>query len=107
MTVDAAGSLVVAPLAGAWIETLVFGDEMAWTKSRPLRARGLKQAHPDERGHPREVAPLAGAWIEIHTLSPSMQAKSSRPLRARGLKQHTVDGGDRVGRRRAPCGRVD
>ena len=57
--------ILVAPLAGAWIEI------------------GRKQ------GNIRicRVAPLAGAWIEIYQIMKGMIAlKLSLPLRERGLK---------------------
>ena len=34
----------VAPRAGAWIETTVYGGESPQILSRPVRARGLKRA---------------------------------------------------------------
>ena len=98
----------VAPRAGAWIETLQGSAATpAQSESRPVRARGLKQFRPC-RG-------VALPW--------------SRPVRARGLKQPLVgqlDGRGKVAPRagawietghvpscgqwracRAPCGRVD
>ena len=74
----------VAPLAGAWIETL----------------------HHRQRGDIFLVAPLAGAWIETCAASNRLHGLRSRPSRARGLKlqiaQHEAR---RLGR--APRGRVD
>ena len=56
----------VAPLAGAWIETIV------WKPPSALRL----------------VAPLAGAWIETQPHSrPKPKPRLSHPLRVRGLKQ--------------------
>ena len=55
---------MVAPLAGAWIETQV-GDEVGKSKT---------------------VAPLAGAWIETASSAVAMACFGSRPSRARGLK---------------------
>ena len=78
-------SVSVAPLAGAWIETLR-------TRRAACRARG--------------VAPLAGAWIETTQQNRDRFQELSRPSRARGLKL--------IGMRlatnqngRAPRGRVD
>ena len=63
------GANIVAPLAGAWIETL--------------------EEYGFEGG--KAVAPLAGAWIEtpkaVMLKSPST---GSRPSRARGLKHPYV-----------------
>ena len=56
---------LVAPLAGAWIETV----RPLWIKlwavlSHPSRVRGLKPDSPLFSELVLEVAPLAGAWIE-------------------------------------------
>ncbi|VDA99916.1 hypothetical protein S1OALGB6SA_990, partial [Olavius algarvensis spirochete endosymbiont] len=56
----------VAPLAGAWIET--------------LRLENLFLTS--------EVAPLAGAWIETPPTSAGHRSSSSHPSRVRGLKQN-------------------
>ena len=97
----------VAPRAGAWIETATRARPCAFSKSRPVRARGSKhRPRGANAGRARSrpvrargskplffgvlfeigvVAPRAGAWIET-----------------------TVDHGDDRGRHgRAPCGRVD
>ena len=55
----------VAPLAGAWIETvqqLVKYSKLL--ESHPSRVRGLKRASDARLQRPEYVAPLAGAWIE-------------------------------------------
>ena len=53
----------VAPLAGAWIETDDRADIAHDHASLPSRERGLKQDLP--AFEPKTyVAPLAGAWIE-------------------------------------------
>ena len=76
---------MVAPLAGAWIETsMTRHAEQAARPSRPSRARGLKQ----------------GREPVIHG------AKESRPSRARGLKQY-LSARTCLTSRRAPRGRVD
>ena len=54
----------VAPLAGAWIETIRSVFWLALPKSRPSRARGLKQRRAGLLDALFPVAPLAGAWIE-------------------------------------------
>ena len=59
----------VAPLAGAWIETLSwFARQTQASRSRPSRARGLKQSNQGVN-----VASVA-----------------SRPSRARGLKHQRL-----------------
>ena len=66
---------IVAPHAGAWIETC---SRMVVTircmASRPTRARGLKLASRFDLGNGFVVAPHAGAWIE--TASPRCRAGS-------------------------------
>jgi len=54
-------------------------------KSRPPRARGLKQQCIHGSGK-LWVAPPAGAWIETGYISGYKLACLSRPPRARGLK---------------------
>ena len=78
---------LVAPLAGAWIETITnFGKESVCL-SLPLRERGLKQTVKIKQLETMIVAPLAGAWIETE---PDFEIFSiidtSLPLRERGLK---------------------
>ena len=77
---------MVAPHAGAWIETSLLKANFGKTvMSRPMRARGLKQ----------------------NQSQPNCRQILSRPMRARGLKpeQNRMDGEGHRGR--APCGRVD
>ena len=38
-------AVVVAPYAGAWIETCLVAESEAGGGSPPMRGRGLKQAH--------------------------------------------------------------
>ena len=58
--------IIVAPLAGAWIEIWnSLSETERFTPSLPSRERGLKS---ELTGTPKQiawVAPLAGAWIEI------------------------------------------
>ena len=102
----------VAPLAGAWIETVVRVPEALPHMSRPSRARGLKQFDDCDWPEKRQVAPLAGAWIETNCspifvnradVAPLAGAwietpvdirgmfgiEKSRPSRARGLKPYS------------------
>jgi len=55
---------VVAPRAGAWIETAHLINYNVNHRSRPARARGLKQPANVVVTVPILVAPRAGAWIE-------------------------------------------
>ena len=63
------GCFIVAPLAGAWIETSGMNFFAYLRMSRPSRARGLKQA----------------------TSALAISDMPSRPSRARGLKQLVID----------------
>jgi len=56
--------IIVAPLAGAWIETIITALRSIESPSRPSRARGLKPRRLLDPLAPALVAPLAGAWIE-------------------------------------------
>ena len=100
---------MVAPHAGAWIETKASMITTYGIGSRPTRARGLKLPCRTMQSHLRVVAPHAGAWIEtqrsgslcrcvdvaphagawIETApTPSLHFQTrSRPTRARGLKR--------------------
>ena len=61
----ASGYLVVAPCAGAWIETQLFQENRGrYRSSPPARGRGLKLALERLAGLSKFVAPCAGAWIE-------------------------------------------
>ena len=56
--------MLVAPHAGAWIETLGARDILPNVLSRLMQARGLKQKLYEEVSEFDTVAPHAGAWIE-------------------------------------------
>ena len=57
--------MIVAPRAGAWIETLsrLFFQHRP-VKSHPVRVRGLKLIISHDVFSVVQVAPRAGAWIE-------------------------------------------
>ena len=77
----------VAPHAGAWIETLANNQDPAWYDwSLPMRERGLKLL-PDFK--------VNGRWIV------------SLPMRERGLKLEWKTHRLRLSYRRSPCGSVD
>ena len=73
--------MTVAPFAGAWIETPHLGRRSPGGRmSLPSRERGLKHrsgAGVDYRG---EVAPFAGAWIETAGLHTSDQWHAVAPF---------------------------
>ena len=58
--------MLVAPLAGAWIEIPPYQlPRKSCIRSHPSRVRGLKSIYKLRPHHSHQVAPLAGAWIEI------------------------------------------
>jgi len=99
---------IVAPLAGAWIET---GFRMSTTRSharsRPSRARGLKQHGKVLIGVTHGVAPLAGAWIETRITAGSLPLLGVAPLAGAWIETHDRRHRGRRKARRAPRGRVD
>jgi len=97
--------VLVAPRAGAWIETYMYVLVYYWSMSRPARARGLKQyvssvavvitmSRPARaRGLKQDngaivltasqVAPRAGAWIETPGNDKTRRGNQSRAPRGR------------------------
>ena len=55
---------MVAPRAGAWIETFDAEPWITEHQSLPVRERGLKQTCRIDGNSACKVAPRAGAWIE-------------------------------------------
>ncbi len=72
---------MVAPFAGAWIETH-FRAQCSSTHatSPPSRGRGSKQIALWIARHRGGVAPFAGAWIETGAMA-NLRGKQCRPLR--------------------------
>ena len=58
---------MVAPFAGAWIETCISSGYRPYLQSLPSRERGLKLYVADNIVFAFLVAPFAGAWIETGT----------------------------------------
>ena len=54
----------VAPHAGAWIETVYYPSMIDHYMSHPTRVRGLKHKRHMDLTDAYAVAPSAGAWIE-------------------------------------------
>ena len=57
--------VLVAPLAGAWIEIIGASTTAVIKLSHPSRVRGLKFSRSPSYMKSAIVAPLAGAWIEM------------------------------------------
>ena len=92
----------VAPLVGAWIETIIRLVDLRLQRSHPSWVRGLKHLlHNCRRGeklsHPswvrglkltytswysdvKAVAPLVGAWIETQMIAQELQEDQVAPL---------------------------
>ena len=79
--------VVVAPLAGAWIETRSGDQPDPRNESHPSRVRGLKQQSGRLWHLYCHVAPLAGAWIETSKGLRKGLPNWSHPSRVRGLKR--------------------
>ena len=77
----------VAPLAGAWIETIPSGSMSGSALVAPLAGAWIET--PIGSNYPGCccVAPLAGAWIETSSILRSRGLFVSHPLRVRGLKR--------------------
>ncbi len=75
----------VAPLAGAWIEMIMFSGQAGAGKVAPLAGAWIEITKCGDGAYQIRVAPLAGAWIEI---------KKVRKARFTTLS-------------RSPCGSVD
>ena len=76
----------VAPLVGAWIETLSASQKSAYRESHPSWVRGLKLRHRYHHRLELRVAPLVGAWIETSGYKIEVKMMSSHPSWVRGLK---------------------
>ncbi len=68
----------VAPHAGAWIETVSFDLIIRLHTSHPMRVRGLKQQKTKTVNSLKHVAPHAGAWIETFSVGGKLYMKLSR-----------------------------
>ena len=72
---------LVAPCAGAWIETIAGSYVYRPATSPPARGRGLKHDLPTKRIARSIVAPCAGAWIETCGGYGIGRLRKGRPLR--------------------------
>ena len=75
---------VVAPHAGAWIETELALERSHVPWSRPTRARGLKRRRTRNKIGVQNVAPHAGAWIETASRRRGGHGSPRRAPRGRG-----------------------
>ncbi len=79
--------IVVAPLAGAWIEITHLGVIVVRGVVAPLAGAWIEISIYGRPFRKMLVAPLAGAWIEIEEWRATLlKATPSLPSRERGLK---------------------
>ena len=120
---------LVAPPAGAWIETLSAVFLLPMRRVAPPAGAWIETGSP---GHPHPkpcvappagawietrgwkivkmnllVAPPAGAWIETIVLLVMVALLQSLPLRERGLKLGDIEDSLALDEGRSPCGSVD
>ena len=82
---------VVAPLAGAWIETFGKASKRGCSPVAPLAGAWIETLYVGSPRQYRAVAPLAGAWIETAFRGGLWERITlSRPSRARGLKPRSL-----------------
>ena len=81
-------SMLVAPHAGAWIETtLQFQLATNQDSVAPHAGAWIETDCKFTNSPGFIVAPHAGAWIETSVIAPSASLLESLPTRERGLKQ--------------------
>ena len=81
---------LVAPHAGAWIETrrcLILGRS---AHVAPHAGAWIETLIQEYHLQAKTVAPHAGAWIETHEIPKRMTLLTSPPMRGRGLKPLTT-----------------
>ena len=99
--------VVVAPRAGAWIETFFWIFPHQYCSVAPRAGAWIETIITYLYTMATAVAPRAGAWIETDMIVQGLNpGKESPPVRGRGLKQLLVCKKVIV-QRRPPCGGVD
>ena len=81
-----ASGLVVAPFAGAWIETIsdIYGIDCEFVA--PFAGAWIETVLDEYDPECDDVAPFAGAWIETILMKKGGLVWLSHPSRVRGLK---------------------
>ena len=82
-------SYIVAPLVGAWIETMPKASKSAEGKVAPLVGAWIETGHAARLKAGSSVAPLVGAWIETVQIRGKTHVVRSHPSWVRGLKHRT------------------
>ena len=101
------GEVVVAPHAGAWIETLSSRSACACSKSHPTRVRGLKHAPHGLYRQALPSHPTRVRGLKQITSGEMGGASASHPTRVRGLKHRRQGRDARLAQGRTPRGCVD
>ena len=99
-------SIVVAPLVGAWIETIIWYFCKLAVDVAPLVGAWIETKIPRPGDYSLEVAPLVGAWIETMPWYLYPYWMMSHPSWVRGLKPLSVMSGANT-MSRTPRGCVD
>ena len=97
----------VAPLAGAWIETCKQQPQFHHQWVAPLAGAWIETQIENIEQVTRGVAPLAGAWIETIEAFRASTEYQSHPSRVRGLKLRRLTRFWKSRLRRTPRGCVD
>ena len=84
----------VAPLTGAWIETMPIRLGDVNDIVAPLTGAWIETALPRSQRQSPDVAPLTGAWIETSGFVVKINKIKSHPSRVRGLKHKQRDNGE-------------
>ena len=79
--------IIVAPHAGAWIETIVSFNSLPLANVAPHAGAWIETFNALINDCGIFVAPHAGAWIETHIPDRNVGTTQSHPMRVRGLKQ--------------------
>ncbi len=98
---------VVAPHAGAWIETNQHSTGSLKEQVAPHAGAWIETIEYLHESYDEAVAPHAGAWIETRSPLTLSNSISSLPMRERGLKHRTMPAKGFGPSRRSPCGSVD
>jgi len=99
--------VLVAPRAGAWIETRSV-PACPWRAAVAPRAGAWIETYSlGSHNFPMSVAPRAGAWIETGSSVAMWKAEPSPPARGRGLKLLSRFEEMNENLRRPPRGGVD
>ena len=80
--------IAVAPLVGAWIEILLFVQDICQNEVAPLVGAWIEIINKEIILQNITVAPLVGAWIEMSFGQGVSGYNESLPSWERGLKSH-------------------